>query len=235
MHKAILSHQLGSVAPAPAKPHAVHAGFTLVEVMVSVAILAIALVAIFSSEAGAIKAAGIAKHTSTATLLARCKMAEIEEQISMEGLPAIDDSDSDICCEGAEIEGFTCDWSIERIILPDNLGVEDEGASDGEELLSGSGFTDVASNPQEAATAAFSAVGSGGFAQIAMDFAFPLLKPSIEEQVRRVTVEVKWNEGKRERSFEVVQFAVSEVTTTSQTGIPQETTTAPEEVSGSAE
>src|SRR5690606_3853502 len=52
-------------------------GFTLLEVMVAVAILALSLVAIFSSEGGAIRAGARARQMSAATLLARCKMAEV--------------------------------------------------------------------------------------------------------------------------------------------------------------
>lgn len=42
-----------------------------------------------------------------------------------------------------------------------------------------------------------------------MNLAFPVLKPQIEEQVRRATVTVKWQEGDREKSFDVVHFLVS--------------------------
>ena len=44
-----------------------------------------------------------------------------------------------------------------------------------------------------------------------MGFAFPVMKPIIEEQVRRVTVAVTWKEGDKEQSFEVVQFLVNEL------------------------
>jgi hypothetical protein len=43
-----------------------------------------------------------------------------------------------------------------------------------------------------------------------MGMAFPIMKPVIEEGVRRATVRVKWSEGDKERNFDVVQFLVSE-------------------------
>ncbi len=98
----------------------VSAGFTLLEVMVSVAILAVALTAIFSSEAQAIRVARRSQQLNIATLLARCKMNEIEEQIAKEGLPAINDSGRDSCCEGAEVENCRCEWSLARDVLPDD-------------------------------------------------------------------------------------------------------------------
>lgn len=182
-------------------------GFTLLEVAVAVAILSLALTAIFSSEAGAIKVGHRARNTGVATTLARCKMAEIEEQVAREGLPAVEDVGSDGCCDGAEVDGYTCDYRIERVVLPnlDEMPLEDEeGAStaaaeasaageeaDVQELLQGAGATGDA------------------IAEIAVGFAFPLLKPSIEEQVRRATVTVSWQEGSRTHSFDVAQFLVA--------------------------
>ena len=38
----------------------------------------------------------------------------------------------DACCEGAELDGFTCDWEIEPIVLPDTMFAPPEG-EEGEE------------------------------------------------------------------------------------------------------
>ena len=57
----------------------------------------------------------------TATLLARCKMGEIEEQVLREGLPAVSANGIDECCETGEVEGFECEWEIMRIVLPDAI------------------------------------------------------------------------------------------------------------------
>ena len=53
-------------------------GFTLLEVMIAMAILAIALVAVFSSQTQSISMSGNARFTTTATLLAQSKMVEYE-------------------------------------------------------------------------------------------------------------------------------------------------------------
>ncbi|HEX4353637.1 MAG TPA: type II secretion system protein, partial [Polyangiales bacterium] len=91
-------------------------GFTLLEVMVAVAILAIGLSAVFSAEAGSIKTAQRARKLGMATLLVRCKMGEIEEDISKKGLPAIYASGSDLCCKDAEIDGYKCKWEVQPIV-----------------------------------------------------------------------------------------------------------------------
>jgi len=53
-------------------------GFTLLEVMIAMAILAIALVAAFQSQSQSISMSGQARFLTTASLLAQGKMAELE-------------------------------------------------------------------------------------------------------------------------------------------------------------
>ena len=106
-------------------------GFTLLEVMVAVAILAIALGAVFSAEAGSVRTAVRARKLGLATLLVRCKMGEIEEDLAKKGLPAVYASGSDKCCKDAEIEGFKCKWELQPIVLPDTMfGDDDDEKSD---------------------------------------------------------------------------------------------------------
>ena len=47
-------------------------------------------------------------------------------------------------------------------------------------------------------------------AEMAIGIAFPVLKPAIEEQVRRATVTVTWKHHRRDMSFDVVQYIVAE-------------------------
>ena len=136
-------------------------------------------------------------------------MGEVEEQIANEGLPAIDDKGRDECCEGAELRGYRCEWSIDRVVLPGDMGGgEGEEGEDGEGGLPGMGEGDAP------ALAMGDFLGGGsdtsGLAEMAIGLAYPVLKPHIEEQVRRVTVEVFWTEGETERSFDVVQYVVGE-------------------------
>jgi general secretion pathway protein I len=192
------------------------AGFTLLEVMVAVAILALALTAIFASEAGAIKMAHRSRKMGLATLLVRCKMGEIEEQVAAEGLPALFDTGSDACCEDAEIDGFSCDWEIEPIVLPDNMFAPEEGAEGQGEP----GEEPEAENPAEQVRQSLteldpSQVLSGGgaldgLASTALGFVFPILKPSFEQQIRRATVTVRWKEGSKEHSFDVTQYLIAD-------------------------
>lgn len=186
--------------------------------MVAVGILAVGLTAIFSSQGQAIKVAHRTRQLNIATLLTRCKMEELEEQVMRDGMPAVDDHGRDGCCEGAEVDGFSCEWNIERVVLPDEGEAysEDgeEGAAPGGGLLEG-----VAGGDEGTQTAALDGMLSGaggvggigdGFTEMAISIAFPVLKPAIEEQVRRATVTISWSEGGRDHEFDVVQFLVAE-------------------------
>ncbi len=187
-------------------------GFTLLEVMIAVAILGLALTAIFSSEVGASNVAQRAKRQNVATTLARCKMGEIEEVIAIEGLPLVDKADDDNCCEHAPVEGYECSWIIERVILPE-LGADedaDEELSEKDQSTQRLNETYESITEQGGTPEAVVAGEAGNLALMALQIGFPILKPFFEEQVRRATVSVRWKEGDKDRGFDVIQFLVSE-------------------------
>ena len=230
------------------------AGFTLMEVMIAVVIMALGLGSLFASEAGAIRIAQRARTTTIATLLARCKMGEVEEKVAKEGWPGSALDGRDECCEEAEHDGFSCEWKVERIVLPDSSEAKSEdeakkaleGAKNGEGIpgegkggaptgalpplgaggMPGSegpggamgiplnGLPPILGGTSNSPTGSLggeSSAGADPVSSMVMSFAFPIMKPIIEEQVRRVTVKVLWKEGEREQSFEVVQFLVNEL------------------------
>ncbi|MGB5191602.1 MAG: prepilin-type N-terminal cleavage/methylation domain-containing protein [Polyangiales bacterium] len=187
-------------------------GFTLLEVMIAVAILGLSLTAIFSSEVGAANVAARARRQNVAATLARCKMGEIEEIIAIEGLPALEKKDTDACCEHAPIEGYECDWIVERIILPElgaQEGDEDESEQDRSQRRLTETYDEI--NAQGGGTPQEVIAGqAGNLTSMALELGYPILKPFLEEQVRRATVTVRWKEGPREIGFDVVQYLVSE-------------------------
>ncbi|MBW2687270.1 MAG: prepilin-type N-terminal cleavage/methylation domain-containing protein [Deltaproteobacteria bacterium] len=189
-------------------------GFTLLEVMIAVAILGLSLTAIFSSEVGAANVAARARRQNVAVTLARCKMGEIEQTIAIEGLPALDKKDTDNCCEHAPVKGFECEWIVDRIILPE-LGAQDDEDGDEAEDAKDSPTDLLAEATDEIESQGITSqeviAGQGGnLAMLALQLGFPILKPFLEEQVRRATVSVRWKEGSKERGFDVIQFLVSD-------------------------
>lgn len=175
------------------------AGFTLLEVMVAMAILSVGLVSIFSSEVGSMNIGNRARRTDIATLLARCKMAEIEEDIAKNGLPALESSGDGECCEDIDNGIFRCDWSVRRITLPD-ISSDDLSEDSAFDLQGAASLADFVPG----------GAGLDGMSSMAIELTFPVLKPAIEEQVRRADVIVSWPDGQATRSFNVVQFLVGE-------------------------
>jgi general secretion pathway protein I len=69
-------------------------GFTLLETVVALAILALALMAIFDLNAGAVSNHAYTKKLTVATLLARAKMTDLEQELHDEGFSNDDDEES---------------------------------------------------------------------------------------------------------------------------------------------
>src|SRR5437588_10394900 len=67
------------------------AGFTLLEVMISLAILAVAMVAISDLNGGAVQMHYYARRSTQASLLLRSKMLDLEEQLHKDGFSDFDD------------------------------------------------------------------------------------------------------------------------------------------------
>jgi general secretion pathway protein I len=95
-------------------------GFTLLEVLVAVAILGLGLATILSAQAGAFASAAHARHVSVATGLLRCKMTEIEEHLYRDGFQLTDESGEGPCCDLDETPDMHCTWRVEQPQFPDS-------------------------------------------------------------------------------------------------------------------
>jgi general secretion pathway protein I len=164
-------------------------GFTLLEVMVAIAILSISLVVLLSIVTNNIRATNHAKMTTAATLLARTKMVDIEDQILDQGF-----SETTETAAGTfkELGYPQFDWAttIERIDLPADMGQQarDKSTQD----------TMDAKDPMSMVTGLMGGMMSS--------FIEPV-RIGLQESVRKVTVKVIWDEhGRRNQSFEVVQY-----------------------------
>jgi len=210
-------------------------GFTLLEVMVAVAILGLSLTVILSAQAGLYSGGAYAQHSSVAIGLARCRMSELEERLIKLGYPEADTSDDGACCEDDSRQDMRCTWKVERVELPDAKPADLTTASSAGALaLGSSGFgappagssgapggsalgaiAQIASNPGALsadagvggiASALQGAGGVGGIEALAMSFVYPVLRPMLEASIRKVTVTVSWKEGTQSRDLTVVQY-----------------------------
>lgn len=164
-------------------------GFSLLEVMVALAILGMALVVLIGMTTTNVRATHHARMVSAATFLARAKIAELEDTVLQEGFVDSDqEEEGDFQDEG--YKHFQWRTLIERLALPtDMTKMAQDKAQD---------QMQHARNPMMA-MAGF----MGGF----MTTLIEPIRVGLEESVRRVAVTVSWNEpGKPLQTFEVVTF-----------------------------
>src|SRR5205085_6981497 len=83
-------------------------GFSLLEVMVAIAILGLVLTVILSAQGGLAASNRASSNMGNAVSLGRCKMSEIEEKMLKLGYPEIDQIDQAVpCCDEEASEQFT--------------------------------------------------------------------------------------------------------------------------------
>ncbi len=208
-------------------------GFTLLEVVVAMAILGVALLAIFDLNAGAVASHAYVKRLTIATQLARSKMTDLEQELYDKGFELDDvERKGDFAAEGWT--GFT--WKA-NIVAPQTAGIGPDKllealfgipAGDGgmSSLFGGAlGGTDGGLGALAGLASSYSsgsgssplppgASGPGGlqalgpFAVLAQTQMTQLLD-QIRRGVREVHLTVSWKEGTRTESIDVVTHLVS--------------------------
>jgi general secretion pathway protein I len=182
-------------------------GFTLLEVMVALAILATSLVAISDVVGGALRNEVRARNLETAALLARGKMVALEDHYEWKGFAATDESD-DGTFEDAGHPEFK--WRVE-VSAP-------RGTVDADGLmrsLTGTDLQGLLSSPEVSQSLGGAQPAAAGAQASAPQTVSPagsaltaLLQPTLArlaENVKKgeVRLTVSWPENGREESFEV--------------------------------
>ncbi len=211
--------------------HAEQRGFTLLEVLVAVAILGLGLTIVLSAQTGVFWSYARARHLSQAPGLVRCKMAEVQVDLLQLGFPLLDEKDDGPCCDDEDIEGYSCEWEIQKVKLPDlplddPLAAMSSGADAGagpSEPGAGLGALGTLASIQQTGGSALGAgagVGDladalggggmmGGIGPMVMGFVYPDLKLMLEASIRKVIVTVRWKEGINERTLAVTQYVTN--------------------------
>lgn len=143
-----------------------NSGFSLLEVLVAVVIMAISFTVLVRFEGQAISRVTTAQHLTQATMLAREKMAEVLLQIEKEYIQQrVFPEDKDESAAFDEpFEKFRYEWKIRKVALPVPAGGEGK---------------------PEAAV-------------------MQMVSDQIKENIREVKLTITWEEGKKERSLDVV-------------------------------
>ncbi|MEZ4401701.1 MAG: prepilin-type N-terminal cleavage/methylation domain-containing protein [Kofleriaceae bacterium] len=197
-------------------------GFTLVEVMLALAILGMALVILVKSVAGNATAANDSFYMGVATDLARSKMADLEEQLLDEGFQdAAQDEDGDFSDEGwagikwkAVIEPVELP-SYEKLVAlsqPQAGGAESAEGADGE-LAPGDKFQSSALGGMVGLFGGGSS-SLGGAADSAQEAAsgsfiagqYALIQQVLKASIRKITLTVSWDSGAHKDHADVILY-----------------------------
>jgi general secretion pathway protein I len=205
-------------------------GFTLLEVVVALSILGMALMAIYDLNAGAVAMHAYAKKLTIASMLARSKMTDVEQELYDKGFNSDDEEKSgDFSDEG---------WSAFKwratIVAPKTNGVSPEqllgaifnlplggsgssgdplgalsalfggGTSANKPPGSQSGSSAPTPTPGGALSSPMGALGAN-----MIQTQFTQLVDQITKSVREVRLTVTWKEGKNVETLDLVTHVVS--------------------------
>jgi general secretion pathway protein I len=197
-------------------------GFTLLEVMISLAILAVALVAISDLNGGAVAMHAYGRRATEATLLLRGKMLDVEDDLQKKGFSDFDDEQhGTFDDEGAP--GYA--WSAE-ILKPDvqldpaqllnmlGVGGKDSGNSSSK-AGSISSAAGALAQSLGGAQGALQGLQGGGAASLLGGPLGGILQgqaktfiETLKKSVREVRLTVSWEEGKPGQNVSASQIVV---------------------------
>jgi len=207
---------------------------------VAVALFGAVVTTILSAQAGLVAGNLTAANMSQAVAIGRCRMSEVEEKQLKLGFPEIEEKDSSqVCCDDKEVPGFSCDWQVERVTLPQinalggdggagsvlggGLGLEagaigsglpsSFGGAVGSMLNPAGGaqldFDAGLQNIGQSLQQSFGGAGASGLLSMVFGLVYPSLKPLLESAIRRITVVVHWREGLNVRDFSLTQYVTN--------------------------
>ncbi|MCA9546092.1 MAG: prepilin-type N-terminal cleavage/methylation domain-containing protein [Myxococcales bacterium] len=174
-------------------------GFTLLEVMIAMAILVLALAALLGHEGVAIQMSDYSNKVSQATFLAQSKMLDVEHKILKESIDVLDNcEDGDFRDEGfRDYRWKACAYKIEI-----TEGAGEQLTQRFIQLLSGFTGVDIANGGAEGMGGLERAVG-----QISMATGMiPAFLQQLEDQIRKVKLEITWKDMVGERTLVIERY-----------------------------
>jgi len=156
------------------------AGFTLLEIMIALAILSLGLVSLFGAQGNSLRESGRAENMQTASMLARQKMTEkmldLEKDIAKGSFP--DDNSNDQGTFDKPMEKFRWEFTVKKVEIPVAQNAQDQAPQPGDTGAngekSGANVNQAPANAQQ------------NLAQ--------MVTKKISESVREISVKVIWEE-----------------------------------------
>ena len=176
-------------------------GFTLLEVLVAMSLLALGLAALLGHQAVSVQMSHSSNQLGQANLLAQGKLLDLEHTLTSESMDVLDNCDDGNFRKEDfdEFEWKACAYKLE---------IEDGAIEQiGEQLLStlsgsmGLNFMDTESLSDDQAKLLGQATQFLG--------AIPRFLQRLEDKVRKVRLEITWNDAVGERSVVVERFVTS--------------------------
>ncbi len=166
-------------------------GFTLLEVMIALAILAVSFTALLGTQSQAMMVTHYIRSVTIASILARSKLTELEHHFKKEGFDTFDETESgDFSDEG--YSDFQWEVTLEKIEA-------DEAALE-------SIMAQVPTDPDEVKSQMTASGPLAGVDLGSMQFnpgmifsGLPAFLETLGEKVRKVTFEITWPEGRKGR------------------------------------
>ncbi len=178
------------MSPAPSN-HAKDRGLTLLEVMVAMAILAISMSSLITSQVASIRATRYAQQVTAIAFLAEYQLIEVEYIMRKEGGWVLEDKmyEGNFATQGWPDIRYTC--LVDFLELPDYNKLraakdESDRESRGESSL----------YYKDASDQAFSALA----------MVWPMIKQAIERSIRKVKCTVFWKDGQIENDYTIYTF-----------------------------
>jgi len=208
-------------------------GFTLIEVMIGLALLGLALTVLIKSAAGSIFNARQAQMMGVVTDLARAKMYDLEEELIKDGFNETGLSDGDDACtdfEPFDDEGWSgVSWcaKIVQVELPSwdklqDLSKAGSGSGSGGAAGSGSALGSAFGEPPtggfgDSALGGMMSMLGGGFgggggdadSQMGASFIqsqYSLVQQILKDSIRKVTLDLQWQVMGSKRDLRVVAY-----------------------------
>jgi len=182
-------------------------GFSLLEVVVAMAILSGALTGLTLTLGRAVRAANHARLMTTATFLCRAKLGEIEDQFVTDGFTdeaGLSEKHGDFkdgLYKDPTFTRYQWSYTVEKIRLPNASDIQAAAGKliEQRQQLSGGAGSSTSSSSSSSGAGANLSSGLGNM--------LGPVKEMLEQGIRRVTVRVFWDEpGAPEQKVEVVTF-----------------------------
>jgi general secretion pathway protein I len=184
-------------------------GFTLLEVMVAMALLAISMAALSDLTGNALRNYAYSRDLTNATMLARAKLAEVEEKYEDQGF-----KDANESSEGNfEDQGFpNYKWKLEVVkptseLSPDQLVALLAGAGDDPDATSKL-MEQLFGGGKDASGGGSAAGGMPALLAASMQAMVTSFGQTLKSSVRQLKFTVAWKDGKTPHQFAISSLMV---------------------------